>query len=174
MSGIGEDIERLAVEQAVYKAVAEDVGTGRPGNLRDRVNDFYLGEYERTGARSFDVRLMGQKVGTYGFSKVKAQPARTETRVEVTDPEALGRCEDDDWLDFCGRWLASRLDEVARAYVETMGEVPDGVAVMVREVPATPEGIRRGGTLRIEADAVAQALGPALPGVVAGLLGGGE
>ena len=68
------DIERLAVEQAIYNSIGADLKTGVPDNLRGRVNDGYLAAYEQTGATGFEVRLNNVKVGTYGFPKVKGTP----------------------------------------------------------------------------------------------------
>ena len=166
------DIERLAVEQALYKVIAQDVDTKTPDNLRGRVNDHYRELYEQTGATGFEVRIAGQKVGTYGFSKVKAQPARKESSVEVVDMDALMAWDSDDFNDFISRWIEGNLATLARAYFEESGELPDGMAVMEYERPAVPAGIRPNGTLRIDPAKVAQALGNQLPSTVAGLLGG--
>ena len=49
---IQEQIERLAIEQAVYKAIGADVATNDPGNLRAEVNAYYHDLYEQTGPRA--------------------------------------------------------------------------------------------------------------------------
>ena len=102
-------IERLAIEQAVYNAIGADLKTGNPDNLRGEVNGFYLDLYESTGATGFEVRVNGQKVGTYGFSKVKGTPERTVTEVRVTDHEAMMRDDSDEFMEFCSRWLDSHI-----------------------------------------------------------------
>ena len=98
-------IERLAIEQAVYNAIGADLKTGVADNLRGEVNGFYLDMYERTGATGFEVRVNGQKVGTYGFSKVNGTPERTVTEVRVTDHDALRSDQSEDFNDWLSTWL---------------------------------------------------------------------
>ena len=166
-------IERLAIEQAVYNAIGADLKTGVPDNLRGEVNGFYLDMYERTGATGFEVRVNGQKVGTYGFSKVKGKPERTVTELRVTDADALRADESDEFNDWLTAWLTDHLTELAVQYATETGELLDGMAVVEREHPATPDTIRPNGTMRIRPEKVASALGNALPATIAGLLGGG-
>ena len=167
-------IERLAVEQAIYNAIGADLKTGNPDNLRGEVNGFYLDLYEQTGATGFEVRVNGQKVGTYGFSKVKGTPERTVTELRVTDHATMVADESDEFLEYCSRWLESHLDEIAVQYCAETGELLDGVEYVTETIPATPDTIRPNGTLRVRADKVAAALGNALPATIAGLLEGGR
>ena len=169
---IQEQIERLAIEQAVYKAIGADVATNDPDNLRAEVNAFYLDMYERTGATGFEVRLNGQKVGTYGFPKVKGQPERTVTELRVTDMHAL-RCWDDEaFHEYVAKFFDQHLAELAIQYAQETGDLPDGVELVEVTTPATPDTIRPSGTLRVKPERVAAALGNALPATIAGLLGG--
>ena len=167
-------IERLAIEQAVYNAIGADLKTGVPDNLRGEVNGFYLDMYERTGATGFEVRVNGQKVGTYGFSKVKGKPERTVTELRVTDEDALRADESDEFLEFCSQWLDAHMDELAIQYAQETGDLPDGVELVEVTTPAVPDGIRPNGTLRVRPEKVAAALGNALPATIAGLLEGGK
>lgn len=167
-------IERLAVEQAVYNAIGADLKTGNPDNLRGEVNGFYLDLYERTGATGFEVRVNGQKVGTYGFSKVKGTPERTVTEVRVTDVDALRADESDEFNDWLSAWLTDHLSELAVQYVQQTGELLDGMEYVTVTQPATPDTIRPNGTLRVKPEKVAAALGNALPATIAGLLEGGR
>ena len=167
-------IEQLAIEQAVYNAIGADLKTGVPDNLRGEVNGFYLDMYERTGATAFEVRVNGQKVGTYGFNKVKGQPERTVTELRVTDHAALMADESDEFADWLGRYVTDHMDELAIQYATETGELLDGMAVVEREHPATPDTIRPNGTLRVDARKVAAAMGHELPAYVSGLLEGGE
>lgn len=171
---IQEQIERLAIEQAVYKAIGADVATNDPDNLRGEVNAFYLDMYERTGATGFEVRVNGQKIGTYGFPKVKGQPGRTVTELRVTDMDALRGWESDEFDDFVARWVGDNLAELAVQYAAKTGELPDGVEYVTESIPATPDTIRPNGTLRVRPEKVAAALGNALPATIAGLLEGGK
>jgi hypothetical protein len=168
------DIERLAIEQAIYNAIGADLKTGVPDNLRGKVNAGYRELYELTGATGFEVRLNGQKVGTYGFSKVKGTPERTVTELRVVDIDALRVDESDEFNDWLTAWLGDHLSELAIRYCEETGELLDGMEYVTETVPAVPDAIRPNGTLRVRPEKVAAALGPALPSTIAGLLGGGE
>ena len=167
-------IERLAIEQAVYNAIGADLKTGVPDNLRGEVNGFYLDMYERTGATGFEVRVNGQKVGTYGFAKVKGKPERTVTELRVTDADALRADESDEFNDWLTAWLTDHLPELAVQYAQETGELLDGMELVEVTTPAVPDGIRPNGTLRVRPEKVAAALGNALPATIAGLLEGGR
>ena len=174
MPSIQEQIERLAIEQAVYKAIGADVDTNDPGNLRAEVNQHYYDLYEQTGATGFEVRLRGQKVGTYGFSKVKGQKAHTERIVTVTDVDALMADASEEFAAWLADYMREHMAELAVQYATETGELLDGMAVVEREHPATPDTIRPNGTMRIRPEKVASALGNALPATIAGLLEGGR
>jgi len=172
MNSMQDKIERLAIEQAVYKAIGADVATNDPDNLRGEVNRHYYDLYEQTGATGFEVRVNGQKIGTYGFSKVRGQKAYTERIVTVTDVDALLADESDEFNDWLSAYVTGHIDELAVQYATETGELLDGMAVVEREHPATPDTIRPSGTLRVKPERVAAALGNALPVTIAGLLGG--
>lgn len=166
-------IERLAIEQAVYNAIGADLKTGVPDNLRGEVNAFYLDMYERTGATGFEVRVNGQKVGTYGFNRVKGQPERTVTELRVTDMAALRADRSEDFNEWLTQYVAANLESLAIQYAQETGELLDGMEYVTEKIPATPDTIRPNGTLRVKPEKVAAALGNALPATIAGLLGGG-
>ena len=166
-------IERLAIEQAVYNAIGADLKTGVPDNLRGEVNGFYLDMYERTGATGFEVRVNGQKVGTYGFSKVKGKPERTVTELRVTDEDALRADKSDEFNDWLSDYINYHLVDFAIQYAQETGELLDGMELVEVTTPAVPDGIRPTGTLRVKPEKVAAALGNALPATIAGLLEGG-
>ena len=166
-------IERLAIEQAVYNAIGADLKTGVPDNLRGEVNGFYLDMYERTGATGFEVRVNGQKVGTYGFSKVKGKPERTVTELRVTDEDDLRADKSDEFNDWLSDYINYHLVDFAIQYAQETGELLDGMELVEVTTPAVPDGIRPNGTLRVKPERVAAALGNALPATIAGLLGGG-
>jgi hypothetical protein len=166
-------IERLAIEQAVYNAIGADLKTGVPDNLRGEVNGFYLDMYERTGATGFEVRVNGQKVGTYGFSKVKGKPERTVTELRVTDEDALRADKSDEFNDWLSDYINYHLVDFAIQYAQETGDLLDGMELVEVTTPAVPDGIRPNGTLRVKPEKVAAALGNALPATIAGLLEGG-
>ncbi len=167
-------IERLAIEQAIYNAIGADLKTGVPDNLRGEVNGFYLDLYQQTGATGFEVRVNGQKVGTYGFAKVKGQPERTVTELRVTDHAAMAADNSEEFCEWLASYLTDHLDELAIQYATETGELLDGMEYVTTTTPATPDTIRPNGTLRVRAEKVAAALGNALPATVAGLLEGGR
>lgn len=173
MSDHMSEVERLAVEQAVYNAIGADLKTGVADNLRGRVNDQYRQLYELTGATGFEVRVNGEKVGTYGFPKVSGQPARTVTELRVTDHAALAADESDEFNDWLTTYVNAHLDELAIQYATETGELLDGMEYVTTTTPATPDGIRPNGTLRVKPERVAAALRGQLPSVIAGLLEGG-
>lgn len=174
MSGIQEEIETLAALQALYNAIGEQINTSDPDNLRGRVNSYYHDLYEDTGATGFEVRVGGEKVGTYGFNKRKGQPERTERRLEVVDASALMDWESEDFDRWVRHWLAFHREDLAIEYAEETGELPDGVELVKRTIPAVPDTIRPNGTLRIKRQVVERARNMLAGGGLAGLLGGTE
>ena len=163
MNSMLDKIERLAIEQAVYKAIGADVATNDPDNLRGAVNQHYLDLYEQTGATGFEVRVNGEKVGTYGFSKVKGQKAHAERIVTVTDVDALMADSSDEFAAWLADYMREHLPELAIQYATETGELLDGMAVVEREHPATPDTIRPNGTLRVRPEKVAAALATPCP-----------
>lgn len=152
------DSERLLIAQAIYKAVASEVKTGED-NLRGRVDAEYLDLYEKTGAKSFDMRLNGEKVGTYS---VRVTEPKVRDELAVVNYQAL--CN---WAEENGCMMPD-MAAIQRCFEET-GEVPDGCVVerIETEGRATP-------SLRVDAQKVADVMGAQLPDAVRGLLEGGE
>ena len=178
MSDIQQEARTLAMLQALRSAIGAQVELTRPGNLRDRVNGHYHDLYEDTGATGFEIRSGNgrEKIGTYGFNKRKGQPARTESRWQVTDRRALA-----EWArssEDYRRWLEQINDdalwELTRQYFEDTGEMPDGAEMVEVTVPATPDTIRPNGTLRVSRQMVTTARELLAGGGLAGLLGGGR
>lgn len=147
---IAKRIEQLAVAQAVYKLAAKQVSTKEPGNLRAEVDAHYREMFEQTGAKSFDVRIGGEKVGTYGVRVTKPE---TRVRLKVTDSRALmAWCEANDCLR-----VDPDMRRVESIFGET-GELPDGCEV---EATSAPGGEYAGSSLRIDPEKVNNALGGA-------------
>ena len=165
-------MEQLAIKQALFKVLADDVGTRDPSNLRGYVSADIISRYQQTGAKSYDLRLEGKKVGTMGVSVSKETEERTERRFEVTDDAALDAwVRGEDAQAFWDAYVTSHRDEFARWYFECMGELPDGCEMADVVIPAQPERIT-GTSLRVDPKRVARALGANLPSAVVGLLGG--
>jgi len=165
-------MEQLAIKQALFKVLAADVDTKDPDSLRGYVSADIIGRYEQTGAKSYDLRIGGMKVGTMSVTVSKETDERTERRFEVTDDAKLDAwVRGDDAQQFWDAYITSHRAEFARWYFECMGELPDGCEMVEETIPAQPERVK-GTTMRVDPKKVAKALGSELPGAVAGLLGG--
>ena len=158
-------MEQLAIEQAIYKTIAADVST-KGDSLRNAIDGAIIEQYQRSGAKSYDVKVNGEKVGSYSVRLSKDKTEKVP-RIEDADafqrwltdaenmPQIVSYIRDDDYrfLD----WL-----------IKSLGVVPDGVEVM----DVTHEGGDvMGTTFRVDEHKVANALGNALPEAIAGLLG---
>lgn len=167
------DIERLTVAQALLKTVTKYTSTKDPDSLRARADADMLGNYERMGMKSVDLRVNGEKVGTYSVKVSKATPAREVAQVVVEDPERALKWAETDAHDELREWLLAHMQEFATWCFDGYGEVADGARVDAVETPGTPERAT-GTTLRVDGAKVAHALGAQLPFAVAGLLAGGD
>ena len=154
-------IEKLAVAQAVYKMAASLVSTKSPDSLRALCDADMRANYESTGAKSYDVTLDGQKVGTYS---VKTSKASSKPTLEVVDMKAyVAYCVENGYI--------TTDDAQVRMHLDESGEVPDGCEVRTVEKP----GGYAGTVLKVDEEAVVAALGDALlPTVQQALLEGGE
>lgn len=167
------DIERLAVAQAMYKAVAGMVSTRDPDSLRARADADMLENYERMGMKSVDLRVNGEKVGTYSVNVSKPTGAAKTSRVVVDDSEAAYRWAMTAAADEYEDWCIANIDRFCAYALSEFGEVADGARVVTEETAAQPE--RATGTvLKVDPPKVAHALGVQLPYAVAGLLTGGD
>lgn len=150
-------VEKLAVAQAFYNAVGKMVSTKDEGNLRGQVNAYFEEVFNTTGAKSFDVKLLGEKVGTYSITVSKAKPAETVRTLSVMDMESFDRWADENGYTYVGYDMES----VQRMFEET-GEVPPGCRVDVEITPGVEGGKVSRTTLKVDADAVIDAIGPKL------------
>lgn len=165
-----DDIERLAIAQAVYKAVSDAVSTrgGRRGaaNLRTRVDDAVKRAYVETGADRTRLRVAGEEVGTISVKLSKPVDA-AEPCVEDAAALVGWLRGSDGGRDALMRLVHGEPGLVLRAATAD-GELPDGCRV--RKVVEPPR--ITGTLLRVDPAKVAAALGDGLPGAVAGLLEG--
>lgn len=163
------DIERLAIAQAFQKAVGEMVSTKNPDNLRGRVDAQMKEVYESSplAPKSFDVNVMGQKVGSYSLTVSKPREQTTETGLEITD------------IDLFSKWAMAEgcvkidMDKVERLFAKT-GIVPDGCTPLTVVTPADEGGKVTRATLKVDPEKVSKALGPNIGEAVRGMLEGGE
>ena len=158
-------VEKLAVAQAFQNKVGKMTKTGVPDNLRGQADAVYRQLYEQTGAKSFEVKLFGSKVGTYSITPTKDEPEQTVASLVVTDMNALL-----DWALGCG-FITVDMERI-QEHFESCGEIPEGCAVVERTIPAKKGGEFGKSTLRIDSESVLDAIQGALPQTAQMLLGG--
>jgi hypothetical protein len=151
------DSERLAIAQAIYNNLGKLVSTKDPDSLRAQADREYKTLYEQTGAKSFDVRVNGSKVGTYSVKVSKAKPAEERKELVVTDRDAL-----DDYIHQTDPYdIELFVQEHSELFVkwscEQLGIMPDGCTVETYVTPAT-EPAYMGGTLKVNPEDVANAI----------------
>jgi hypothetical protein len=159
-------MEKLAVAQTLYSKVGEVVKTREPDNLRGEVDAEIRRLYETTGAKSFDVKLAGRKVGTYSVTVTKPTPEEHYEELIVKDAHAYFA-----WAVENGFVTVNQA--AVDANFDATGEVPDGCEIRRVSIPGTPGGEIKSTTLKVDADAVKEALGPMLQEASAMLLEGG-
>lgn len=149
-------VEKLAIAQAFQKAVGELTKTGVATNLRGEVDAEMERRFERARAiglapKSFDVELLGRKVGTYSITTSEGKPSRVESRLVTTDAGA--------YLEWAYERGFVRIDDAAvTANFIATGEIPDGCDVEEVFVPAVDGGAITRTTLRIDQAKVANVL----------------
>lgn len=166
-------MERLAVEQALYQRIGEDVSTKEPGSLRSMCDEQVLDNYRTMGAKSYDVHVGGEKVGTYSVRVGKEAPERVSKRLVVSDPCAFDEYVREHATEEAFEYVHLMMDNFASFMLESYGVVADGCELVDEVEPARPAKVL-GTTLRVDADKVASALKGSLPAVVTGLIEGGE
>lgn len=159
------DGERLALAQALYKAVGAIVSTKDANSLRSAQDMALMDMYEDTGVDRIALKINDIEVGKLSLRRKKA----TEKAEVVVDDEValwgwLYRDADETLLREIIPHIAKALD----AYVERTGDVPDGCTV--RHIK-TPEGIAGTTITGCKPENVAEALGAELTEAVVGLLG---
>ena len=170
-----KDTEALAIAQALHNVVGEHVSTKKPDNLRARVDDQYRGLFDACGAKSFDVTVNGSKVGTYSVRTSKFEKASSRQVLDLTDQESYERyVQHDVDRDILVDYVLSQDPEGFAQHCLSLGVLPQGTRTRTVVSEGTGGGEYLGGTLKVDARLVADAMGDALPGVVAGLLGGAE
>jgi len=154
---MASELERFAVAQALYKAIAAQVKTGEPDNLRGRVDDMLRDDYKEKGTDRYRLKVGGVEVGTLSLRLGRAQ-----TRLIVEDETAFMDWLFDDGIGYLHEFIRSPkgralVDFMASAIV-TDGEVPRGCTAYTE--PAHFEGTTVKGC---DIEDVANALGLNLP-----------
>ena len=152
-------LERMAILQAFYSAIADEVSTKGTG-LRALLDEGAFEGYLQDGIKSYDLWVRDDKVGTYTVTVRAGRPERT---VPVVDDPARFRA----WCEANDCMMPDESTAFER-FAET-GELPDGCELLT--YPADPP--RLSTTLRSDAMKVAEALGDELPAVVTELIAGG-
>lgn len=134
------DIEKLAIAQWAYKKFAGLVSTKDADSLRGQADEAYREMYEQTGAKSYDIKLAGDKVGTYSLKVAKA---KDEPRVIIEDEYMFLRWASENHL--VGTVLKVDQRALDKFFADS-GELPDGCTVVNVH---TPEHVS-GGTLRVD------------------------
>lgn len=150
-----EPVEQFAIAQAVYKAVASQCETGNPHNLRGGIDAWFKRLYEQTGAKSFDVKLRGRKVGTFSVIPTKTTPQSERTELAVMDEPAF-----QSWAAANG-FLVVDMDAVRRHFADT-GDVPDGCDAVKVITPEVVGGAVKSTRAVIDTQEVVSVLGDLL------------
>lgn len=166
-------MERLAIEQALFSRLGEDVSTKNPDSLRSFADEQVVGNYYATGAKSYDLSVNGQKVGTYSIRVSKGKAETKKQTLQVTDGAVLEQYIQLECADAAVEYAQLMSRNFAEFMLQTYGVVCDGCEVVDVVTPAEPSCVL-GTTLRVDAEKVGSALVGYLPTTVAGLLGGGE
>src|SRR5574344_1280956 len=141
-------IEKLTLAQARYKVVADIVSTKNPDSLRAEVDAEMLKAYELDGIKSRDLRVNGEKVGTYS---VRVKKAFSKERQVLTDISVFKAWLDDN-QDYAIGYALSQPDFVS--WVVQQGELPDGYELDRVEFPE----IAAGTTLKVDVQKVASSM----------------
>ena len=166
------ELQRLAVAQSLYNVVGAAVSTKGGDSMRALLDAEARELYEAAGVKSRDIVMPdGTKVGTYSAKISKAVAESREPHVYVDDFKALSAWLLDNTLLMAG-WIErdAVLDDFLQWALSSTGEVPAGCGVTEVVHHARPAQFA-GTVLRVDPQAVADALKGELPGVVAGLLG---
>lgn len=160
------NLEKLAVAQAAYKAIGAIVSTKDADSLRGQMDAQLVAQFHEDGTDRKRLMLNGQEVGKLSLA---VSPAKTKVQLYLEDARELTL-----WLGenprYIERFIATKdgqklLDFLADALV-VEGEVPRGCEVHEIEVPESLSTKITG----CKPEDVAAALGDKLPETFVGLL----
>lgn len=167
-------MEQLAIEQALFSRIGNDVSTENPESLRSYADSQLIGSYYTTGARSYDQFVNGQKVGTYTVRVGRGTKEQKKTHLVVSKPDKLeSYVNSPECSDEVAEYMVLMAQNFASWMLETYGIVCDGCEVWEETISAESPKVL-GTTLRIDAEKVSEALAGYLPTTIAGLLGEGS
>lgn len=164
-------LEQLAIAQAFYNAFGKIVSTGVKDNLRGQVDKMMRDKYENEGAKSFDVRVNGKKVGTYSI--IVSKPVHT-TELRVVDHDSFAEWAVDNGYAHSEEVTVTNtvFDKDERTILgDSMknGEIPDGCEWVTTD---KDEAYKKGTIRGCNPGDIASAIGSALSDTAALLIDG--
>lgn len=154
----------IILAQALYSKLGKFVSTKGRDNLRSEDDRSLLELYEATGAKSFDRKINGVKVGT---SSIKVAPQKDILDIDIKDQDAF-----EQWLldTGLGKQTVTYDNDALLKYCNDTGEEPAGASIICTTIPQHPTGT----VLKIDADRVFEVMQEKLPQNVVALLGQGD
>ena len=156
--------DEIILAQALFNALGKMVSTKSTYNMRFDDDQNLLELYESTGAKTFDRRINGVKVGT---STIKVEPEKSKFMLNVVDQDAFEK-----WLleTGMGRQEIVYNEQEIFDYFTCTGEEPAGARIGQCIIPEHVTGT----TLRIDTQKVFDVMEEKLPQNVMALLEQGE
>lgn len=156
--------DEILLAQAMYKALGNIVSTKSENSLRAQDDKDLIELYETTGAKTFDRKVNGVKVGT---STIKIQPAKDVCDLTITDKKIF-----DKWLldTGIGKTQVVFDEKNLYDYIAETGEEPQGAKIHLNTIPQHVSGT----VLKIDTEKVFDAMADVLPQNVAALLEQGD
>lgn len=161
-------VEKLAIAQALQNRIGDMVSTKNPDNLRGEVDRIMIERYENDplAAKSCDVKLLGEKVGTYSLTVSKGKRQSKRVDIDVRDMAEFRQwCADMGFLEVNMK--------AVNDYVHKTGDVPDGCEAVTVIEPEVIGGHVTRTTLKVQPERVAEVLGNRIAEVAQNLLEGG-
>lgn len=147
-------VEKLAILQALQNRIGDMVKTKDPGNLRGEVDAMMVDMYQNNplAGKSFDVKLFGQKVGTYSLTVSKAKPQKKRWDIDVLDEVEFRQwCADMGFLEVNMK--------AVNDYVNKTADIPEGCDVVTVIEPEIVGGTVTRTTLKVQPEEVARVMG---------------
>ncbi len=162
---MGNELQRLAVMQALYKELGKQLSTRDPYSLRSTEDAALLARYAEDGTDRRRININGEQVGTLTVRLAKARP-----RAIVEDHELFAEWLVGEGASMLAEYVRDKGQAIADWLIERMdGELPDGVTAYME--PSHPDGTVLKGC---EMEDVVSALGLNLTQAVAYALTEGE
>lgn len=164
------DAQTLAVFQGAAKVINDEIKTGRPDNLRGRVDAELLAHYEESGTDRIRIAINGKAIATLTVTMTEEREIR-EVAIENYREFIKWLTETEDGIDLLWTFICSREVTPLLKCIEDVllvdGIIPDGCVVRTHNEPARVKGtVLRG----CKPKDIAEALGDSLPEVMTAVL----